>query len=169
MKHRLFNILSALSLLLCLVTALLWPRSIWTADLLSYADSGPDWGVGICSFRGRLACGTIRQTPEMYVPGGWHTVDSRQVTLGNDPDWRYLGFAIATWSDPAIQQFAIVIPYWFICPLAAILPIRWLRRWRQLRRAGRQVLCPKCGYDLRATPNRCPECGTAVIVIGAKA
>ena len=59
----------------------------------------------------------------------------------------------------------LFVPDWFLAAVCGVLPARaWRRgpaeRHRQ-RTAGR---CRRCGYDLRATPGRCPECGTAAAV-----
>jgi hypothetical protein len=54
----------------------------------------------------------------------------------------------------------VVLPLWLFAGASSILPVAWTARAfrrRQRQRAGR---CPTCNYDLRATPARCPECGT---------
>jgi hypothetical protein len=51
------------------------------------------------------------------------------------------------------------LPYWMIAVILGATPASWLWGFRRVRRRIRAGLCPTCGYDLRATPERCPECG----------
>ena len=54
-------------------------------------------------------------------------------------------------------QWHVFVPLWPLAIGTAVLPTVWAIRRRKSPVAGK---CPNCGYDLRATPARCPECGT---------
>jgi hypothetical protein len=57
----------------------------------------------------------------------------------------------------------VFIAWWWILPILMLPWLIWAAKFRLNVRLRRQRgMCLNCGYDLRASPERCPECGTAV-------
>lgn len=93
-----------------------------------------------------------------------------QIRVGRDPwverYWRTPVFTLRAGASPNIPMtyWDVIVPLWLPAAFAAVLPVYALTiaRTRRLReKRARAGLCVRCGYDLRATPGRCPECGTA--------
>ncbi len=178
--RHLFTIFSAVSLLMCVAVCALWVRSYWVNDELRVG-----WDYVQIPGR-RTARGGFVMSAEVYRMA-FARSDRGVLTAslsnpagtrqgGDAPKLRWTSFPHKD-SRPTREWFAVQGPTWpyrrlkqfppnlrietaHVVPavITGVLPIYWLFRARGRSRAGH---CRSCGYDLRASPERCPECGTA--------
>jgi hypothetical protein len=110
------------------------------SGLLAALCSGPGslhWGFG-------FDADVWTEPPQLYM---WNATEPSKPLPAIAPQRSWLVHRLA-------------VPYWFPLAATALVPVGSLVRRCRQRPAGR---CHRCGYDLRATPSRCPECGTPTV------
>ena len=176
-RRRVFNILAALTLVRC-VTG--WIVNRYRSAQIAY------WGrhtrVIVLLDRGHILCELTRGALDTSKDASWRRwywswespggFGELKDWVGQQEAWFYrFGFA-AEWARPTsfgisptqsvpAMTYTLSLPLWSLSLLIAIPSVVVYRRNRQRQIATLLGLCPICGYDLRATPEHCPECGTA--------
>ena len=148
MMRRLFNLAAAASLVLAsaAIVLLIWSRIGGGHGKLSAVRSGTRYFVVVSGGDVQFSFSPfpVTQPKQMFVHSWPYGVILDGGTMGGR---RFVNFILPLW----IPTVAFApLPIW-----GAVRAYRARRRRRPL--AG---VCPICGYDLRATPDRCPECGT---------
>jgi hypothetical protein len=161
---------AAVSALLFLATCVLWVRSYRQAEVLDELrrDRYSSWCLyDIWWMRGSVAITKTYLGPNNMPPADFGSRLNFQ-TLEGEPGTvqSFFGFndSIFGYSPPSqpYAAYGVWFPFWLAVAAFAIIPSLRIAaianriRHKNRKRAG---LCPSCGYDLRATPGRCPECG----------
>ena len=162
------NVATVLSLVACAATVVLWIRShrwaegAWWCRGTTYVDLRSEWG----DFHVEWVVGDF---PSMDPYRGLRMATTRPGSFGENlrpmsgvPGW--LGVRLR-WGEPYFinrdlgRSYAARFPQAYVVVLSAVLPLVRIRQLVRTRRVRVHGLCASCGYDLRATPDRCPECG----------
>jgi hypothetical protein len=139
--------------------------SIYTRNTMSYSVSNRSTSLVWDSGRMMVIYHRLESPLEPLGFRATHTEWSRahHPNGGMLGDWRWWDAGFSRGPSPYGMETRARIAFrlWPIALLLAILPAMRLWRWKHPR-PGPPV-CSRCGYDLRATPQRCPECGTAAV------
>jgi hypothetical protein len=147
-RRIIFNAPALLSLLLFVATISLWARTHAGPQIDFFVVIAADRSYGLGTERGALI-GFLQQERATY-----HNNDT------DDVQFRKLGFRYLRITSQGMRRHNLVLPLWLLTGIAAMLPLYWLARRLASSRQRRRGFCLVCSYDLRATPDRCPECGT---------
>jgi hypothetical protein len=162
LARHLFTLCSAVSLLLVVAVFVLWVDSYsrmhawqWSSPL-AYINvttsrgvlrlhravvTGPGWTITSPSFQHNRFQGAPDLTADTIYPGTF-------------------GYYVRQGANAAV--YYVYLPASSLVLALSLPPAGWfwLRNRSRKRYAERLAgLCPSCGYDLRASPDRCPECG----------
>jgi hypothetical protein len=175
----LFMLIAACSALICLGSTVLWVRGYFVGDTFKYIrlhqpGSAETWDreYVVASSRGSIGLATTvtknltRGKPVRALTWGR---DRPPIPIaGPSPTpWGRLGFQFISQTVPLGQDgfifvIGVIAPSWFVVFMSAMPPGLWYVLWRRRRRTQLRIergQCVRCGYDLRESPGRCPECG----------
>jgi hypothetical protein len=169
MKRRMRNIMKIftagaviVSSLLCTASLFLMVRTHFVSDEINVYRTSTQWVGSLLASSGRVYI--VEQfapsLPRPASPIGWSYVTYAadvNVDRSEQPNDRF-GFRWGSWESGGPSGMTIRfagVPLWFLVILFGAAPaLRIIRR-----RKYPEGRCRNCGYDLRATPERCPECG----------